>query len=109
MSKKLIRFIRIGLPQQEFDHHDDSIDVIVEMENGRVFSATYFTLKNIDTIFRRNNSSGECNHGQYFWASNMIIVESLTKEVVSESISDLVETGEFYNVFAEIDPLPTSG
>lgn len=84
------------------DTQDDNLDIHVKLKNGKKFVATFFTLENISTIMNRHKESGECAFGKYFWASNMIIVESLSYEVISKAVQDLIENDEFEMVFDRV-------
>lgn len=79
---------------------DDNIDVSVEYNTGERYVATFFTLKNIQTLLTRYKETGECNSGQYLWASDMIIVEELSEPVIGETVASLIEDGEFTRVFS---------
>lgn len=83
---------------------NDNIDVFVEFETGERYVATFFTISNIQEIMKRYRSTGECNHGQYFWASDMIIVEELTETTIKETIEHLLLEGEFEDIFSKCDP-----
>jgi hypothetical protein len=72
------------------------------LDDGKVFSATFFTLDNIVNLLSIYKDTGECESGLYFWAADMIIAEKLSDEVITESIEDLIETGEFYRAFSQI-------
>lgn len=78
----------------EMNPIDDNVDVEVHL-NGKRYAATFFTLKNIETIMQRCRTSGECNQGTYLWASDMIVVGELTEQRIHETIQDLIQTGEF--------------
>jgi len=48
------------------DPTDDNVDVLVFTEDGSRYSATFFTLKNIETLMNKWRKSGECGNGSYF-------------------------------------------
>ena len=79
---------------------DENIDVEVVFEDGAQYVATFFTLENIRELFEKNRKTGECAGGTYLWASQMIIVRTLTLENVSNAVADLIATGEFESAFA---------
>jgi hypothetical protein len=81
------------------DPEDDNVDVTVEFADGERFVATFFTLRNVASLFEKYRETGECASGLYLWASNMIIIDRLTKENVEKTIADLLATGEFYGAF----------
>jgi hypothetical protein len=103
-----VRFI----PSDALPHPlDENIDVEVVFDDSIRFVATFFTLENVRGLFRRNQVTGECRGGLYFWASDMILVERLTLEAVKETVEDLLLTGEFESAFDgpyPVDPSESS-
>jgi hypothetical protein len=81
------------------DPDNDNIDVEVLLD-GKRYVATFFTTRNLETMFRRNAASGECAGGTYFWASDMIIVQTLRADTLQTTIDDLLHTGEFTQAFS---------
>lgn len=81
------------------DPDDDNVDVFVHFENGEQYFASFFTLKNIERLNRKNRESGECSYGLYFWSSDMIIIEEITTENIRKSVEDFLETSGFYIAF----------
>jgi hypothetical protein len=73
---------------------EGNIDVEITLENGDVYTATFFTLPNIESLFRKNAESGECAGGVYFWATDMIIVGTITESTIRKAIDDLIESDE---------------
>jgi len=93
MDGHLFKLTVVG-PQQ-WDIHDDNIDVEVELPGGRRFVATFFTLQNIHSLFNKNLETGECSGGLYLWAADMILVKDLNLGTISATISSLLIDGEF--------------
>lgn len=87
---------------QVWDPHVDNVDVEVELDDGRRFCATFFTLENIRRLFAKNKTTGECHSGLYFWATDMIIVEVLTLDTIEKTVKDLLACREFESAFSEI-------
>ena len=83
--------------------HHEVDDVLNEQVDAEVVSlqmvesrtVTFFTLRNIEQVLSRYKESGECLFGKYFWAKDLIIVESLDFEVIRKVVWDLVESGEY--------------
>lgn len=73
---------------------DDNVDVLIDLDDGRSFSATFFTIDNLRTLMRRYRTSGECANGAYIWAKDMVVVESISEEVLRVVVTDLIATGE---------------
>ncbi len=91
---------RLEILHQIEEEKNDSIDVVVYDADGLIYTATLFTLKNIETLLERWRSTGECLNGKYFWAADMLIVEKLTVETIESVVDGLIESGEFYSVFS---------
>jgi hypothetical protein len=85
-----------------FDALDANSDVVVEMEDGSRWVATFFTFRNIDSLVKKNQSTGEYLHGKYFWASNMILVDEIRRDRIIEVIVDLIQDGSFSRVFSPV-------
>ena len=83
------------------DPDNDNVDVQVTVPNGDNFSATFFTLQNIDTLMKQYKKTGECAKGLYFWASDILIVQELTEHTICETIDNLLAEEEFASVFSK--------
>ncbi len=83
------------ITSDEFDIYDDNVDVEISLD-GDVYYATFFTLTNIKSLFKKNRNTGECRSGLYLWASDMILVETLSKDVIQHTVEDLITSGELY-------------
>lgn len=72
--------------------YNDNTDIYIVFKNdfSKVFVATLFTLENISQIMNNNK---EC----FFWASDMLIVDNLSRETIYSSINRIFNT-EYYNV-----------
>lgn len=78
---------------REINPQDDNVDVEITLDDGGIYSATFFTLKNLKAIIDSHKISGESAGGAYIWAVDMIVVEELTEEVIFKSIEDLIQKG----------------
>jgi hypothetical protein len=54
---------------------DDNSDVIVTLQNGQRWAATFFSYENIRSLVEKHRSTGECLGGKYFAATDMILVD----------------------------------
>ena len=93
--------IRI-LSNEKLNEKDDNVDVEIILSDGKIFSATFFTIENIKTLFKKNQETGECLSGQYFWATDMILVEKLTETSIRECVNDLINTNEISSCCTQI-------
>lgn len=87
----------------EWKLDDDNSDVVVTFESGEKWIASFFTYRNIQTLVEKFKTSGECLSGRYFWASNMILVDELTRSRIESTISDLIREGMFETAFDKIE------
>ena len=81
---------------------EDNVDVLIDLEGGRSYAATFFTTRNLETLMARYRESGECAYGAYVWASNMIVVAELSEEVVDAAVADLIATGQIESCCARL-------
>lgn len=89
-----------GLPEPT---EDDNVDVRIELADGRAYSVTLFTVRNLETLMARWGRTGECAHGLYVWATNMIVVQAISQAVIRRVAQDLVETGDIEKIGWLID------
>lgn len=75
------------------DIHDSNIDVYIMVDESDIFCATFFTLKNVQKLMNTNLSSQGNSAGLYFWASDMIIITSITLENIINTVKDLIVDG----------------
>ncbi|MFC5530332.1 hypothetical protein [Cohnella yongneupensis] len=83
----------------EWNIHDDNTDVIVTFEDGTRWIASFFTYKNIHTLAQKNQQTGECLRGKYFWGSDMVLVDECSRNRIEEVINHLILKGDFEVIF----------
>lgn len=81
------------------DPADDNVDVTVIFATGERYTATFFTVENLNSLMERYSESGECANGLYVWSSHMIVIQRITKMNVERAVGDLIQSGEFRNAF----------
>ena len=81
------------------DKMDDNVDVEIRYKDGRLFTASFFTIQNIKSLFEKNKMTGECGNGLYFFCYDMILVEELTVENVVKTIEELRKEGVLESAF----------
>jgi hypothetical protein len=87
---------------QVWDPEADNLDVVVQFRDGRRYGATFFTAKNIEKLFRKNQQTGECAGGLYLWADHMILVRELSLNAIERTVESLLEDGEFKKAFSRV-------
>lgn len=83
----------------EHDPDDANSEVLVTLDDGSNWEATFFTYSNIETLRQENAESGECMGGAYFWATDLVLVDTLTRERVTQVVDHLLANDEFDMIF----------
>jgi hypothetical protein len=83
---------------------DANTDVIVTFEDASRWAATFFSYANIQTVTERNRRAGECLAGAYFWASDMVLIDEVSRPRLEEVVQHLIQEGEFEAVFSRLPP-----
>jgi hypothetical protein len=86
---------------EEINAETDNVDVEVRYKNGKLYVATFFTLKNIEDLFKKNKSSGENLSGLFFYCKDMIIVEKLNYETIISTTKNLIDEDELATTFVK--------
>ena len=84
----------------EWNPADDNSDVIVSFEDGGSWVASFFSYRNIQSLAEKNRITGECLDGKYFWATDMLLVDEVSRTRIKEVIEHLMDEGEFEQVFS---------
>ncbi|WP_179194920.1 hypothetical protein [Bacillus sp. EAC] len=85
--------------QDEWNFEDGNTDVIVTFSDRSKWIATFFTYKNIQTLREKNIKTGECMNGSYFRASDMVLIDFVSRERILEVIEYLIDNNEFEYTF----------
>lgn len=85
--------------QGEWNIYDGNTDAIVTFEDGSRWVASFFTYKNIQTLAEKNQQTGECLQGKYFWGSDMVLVDECSRNRIEEVIEHLILKGDFQVIF----------
>ncbi|GLX69350.1 hypothetical protein [Paenibacillus glycanilyticus] len=86
-------------PVGSWDCKDNNSDVIVVFPDRSKWMASFFTYQNIDTLRQKNIQTGECMNGAYFWSSNMVLIDIISRERIEQLIDHLIEHDHFQSVF----------
>jgi hypothetical protein len=52
----------------------------------------------------KNRQTGECLSGAYFWASDMILIEEVSRPRIEEVVQHLIQEGELEAIFTRLRP-----
>jgi hypothetical protein len=89
-------------PAEAWNYDDGNTDVIVQFVDGQRWSATFFTYTNIQTLTKKNRRTGECLSGKYFWATMMILADTISRQSMEEVVRGLLDNDEFASAFERI-------
>jgi hypothetical protein len=87
----------------EYDIYDENTDVKVIFKDGSEGVATFITYKKILSLRDKYQATGECLNGKYFWASNMLLIEDISRKTITDVVVQLLEDDEFWSVFENIN------
>ena len=90
----------------EWNPADGNSDVIVTFSDGTRWVASFFSYANIDSLTAKNRITGECLAGRYFWPSDMLLVDEVSRRRIEEVIADLIAEGSFERVFSRCADSP---
>lgn len=82
-----------------WDISNDETDVIVEFDNSTRWVASSFTYSIISKLVEKNKQTGECLAGKYYWSSDMLLVDEVSRERIEEVIKHLINEDKFEDIF----------
>jgi hypothetical protein len=78
---------------------DDNVDALIFLEDDSSYTATFFTIKNIQSTMDRYRDTGECLSGDFFWAKNMVVLKDLSSNTIDRTVRELIDSGEYISAF----------
>jgi len=91
-----------GCNENNYNPKNDNTDVIVFLENGNKYIASFFAYENIQKMRLQAQKNGNFLHGAYFWDKNMVLVKECTLNMIEPVVKDLIDEGNFEEAFREI-------
>ncbi|MCI8422434.1 MAG: hypothetical protein HFF50_02715 [Lawsonibacter sp.] len=85
-----------------WDPLDDNSDVIVTLEDGSRWGATFVTYRNVETLVAKNRQTGECLSGRYLDISHLVLVEALTRPLIEAVVEDILQAETLEPCFARL-------
>ena len=82
-----------------WDPEDANSDVIVTFDDGARWAATFFSYKNILSLAEKNRDTGECLGGKYFCATDMILIDEVSRSRIEEVVHEMIKQQEFETFF----------
>ena len=88
--------------QSNVEFNSTNTDVIVSLENGEKYVASFYAYANIRKLMTKHLESGDYLSGKYFWMPNMVLVDNCEKNNIVEVVKHLMNEGNFKLVFKNI-------
>jgi len=79
------------------------VDVEVHLTDGSRWSATLFTVAEVQRLMDDWARRGEAPAGQYFWCADGLIVNRPGIGSMAEVVTGLLDSGEFRQVFGRLE------
>ncbi|MGW8726296.1 hypothetical protein ACWGNF_09785 [Streptomyces sp. NPDC055808] len=79
-----------------------NVDVFVRLNDGSRWSATVFTLAEVERLMKTWAGSGEALGGRYFWVSDGLIVRDPGIDSMTDVIAGLIKEEDFSAVFQRL-------
>lgn len=76
----------------DYDEYDESSDVYFELNDGTKWCTTFITYQNLLSISKKNQVTGECLAGQYFYADKPIFITKMNKELIISILNDIIKS-----------------
>jgi hypothetical protein len=98
------RFVASFLPNVDEDLDAVcNVDVEVRLTDGSHWSATVFTVAEVQRLMERWAQTGEVAGGRYFWCSDGLIVREAGVANMTEAISGVLDEGDFEHILQRLD------
>ena len=83
-------WIEILDTQDPIDSRDCNSDVVFELSDGNKWAATLITYQNIETLRKKNQTTGECLGGTYFCATDMILISEMSEDIIKAVLQEML-------------------
>ena len=71
-----------------YNEDDENSDVCFELSDGTKWCATFITFQNLLSLSKKNQKTGECLSGQYFYADKPIFISKMNKELINMYVTN---------------------
>lgn len=85
---------------------DDNTDVVVTLEDGTRWAASFYSYRNISSLAEKNRRTGECLGGKFLWSPHMLLADEVSRERIEEIAAHLAarEPRDFESIFERLAP-----
>jgi hypothetical protein len=85
-----------------FNAQKGNTDVIVSLEDGKKYIASFFAYSSIEELRNQHQSDGNFLHGSYLWDKNMILIEECSLKTIESVVNDIIDEGNFQEAFRQL-------
>jgi hypothetical protein len=78
---------------------DNNTGVSIALDNGEEYFAQFYTYKNIISMTEKNKETGELLSGKYFWGTNMLLIDEISRKRIEEVVEHLLGQLTFKHIF----------
>ncbi|MFD5897737.1 hypothetical protein [Streptomyces sp. NPDC060366] len=79
-----------------------NVDVFVTLRDGSRWTATVFTVAEVERLMKLWAGTEEALGGRYFWVADGLIVRDSGIDCMTGVIAGLIENGEFPEIFQRV-------
>lgn len=79
-----------------------NVDVFVTLKDGSCWTATVFTVAEVERLMKLWTGTDEALGDRYFWVSDGLIVRDPGIDSMTGVIAGLIENGEFSEIFQRV-------
>ncbi|MET9692609.1 hypothetical protein ABZY81_29810 [Streptomyces sp. NPDC006514] len=79
-----------------------NVDVFVTLKDRSRWTATVFTVAEVERLMKLWAGTDEALGGRYFWVSDGLVVRDPGIDSMSDVIAGLIENGEFSEIFQRV-------
>ena len=101
-DRKLVTIASIYEQLSEFGKKENGIDVIVKLQNGSTYAASFFQYEELMKEIKKPKARYAPNNQKYFWKKNMVMVNDFRSDTIEGIIHQLMEEGDFEEAFEKI-------
>ncbi len=101
-DRKLVTIASIYEQISDCGKEKDGVDVIVKLQNGSTYAASFFLYEELMKEIKKPNTRYAPNNQKYFWKKNMVMVNDFRSDTIEGILHQLMEEGDFEDAFEKI-------
>jgi hypothetical protein len=90
-------------PDGSWTPDDDVTEGIVTLGDGSRWIGTFCAFAHLPTLRANCAASGDNLGGKYLWASDLVLVDTTTRESIEAVVRDLLERGDLRSALSPVE------